>query len=222
MKRSKNIDLNRMARYAGGRQAMKPLALAVLSISAMSCGTNRSEETAEIYINPAECVAANPDREAECAAAYREALAQAAATGPKYQSLEDCVAEFGERNCVPYEQAAAAAPEAAPPPPPGQSWFMPALAGYMFGRMMGGGFQTAPMYTSFNRASPAYGQWAGADGRSYGSAAQRRVRVDADTFRPKPTVSRTISRGGFGSTVAARSNWGGKGATGGGRSGWGG
>jgi len=37
---------------------------------------------------------------------------------------------------------------------------------------------------------------------------QRKANVSKKAFEPKPAVKRTISRGGFGSKVAAKSNWG--------------
>lgn len=44
---------------------------------------------------------------------------------------------------------------------------MPLMAGYMMGRLMGGGMaQQQPLFSSKNPASPAYGQYTDASGRA--------------------------------------------------------
>ena len=37
---------------------------------------------------------------------------------------------------------------------------------------------------------------------------RRSMRVSEKSLKPKPTVSKTMSRGGFGSSVRAKSSWG--------------
>jgi uncharacterized protein YgiB involved in biofilm formation len=52
----------------------------------------------------------------------------------------------------------------------GGSW-MPLMAGYMMGRLMGGGMGAQqPLFSSKNPASPAYGKYTDASGKSYGAA----------------------------------------------------
>lgn len=203
MKRSQNINIEHMRNFAQRRVRVKPLAFAIAAATLVACS---SREPVVAYDDVAQCVAQNPGRDAECQTAFRTAAEKAAATAPKYDSLADCQAEFGANVCVPQEG------------PRGQSWFMPAMAGFMLARAFdGGGYRSAPLFTSYARNSPAYGRWTTAEGRSYGSRANRSFKADADVFKPKPPVTRTISRGGFGSTVAAKSNWGGSR-----RGGWGG
>lgn len=197
MKRSKNINIENMRGFAQRRVRVKPLAFAIAAATLVACS---SREPVVVYENAAQCAAQNPGRDAECEAAYTQAAETAVASGPKYNSLADCRAEFGAQNCVAQEG------------PSGQSWFMPAMAGFMLGQALDGGgrrYQSAPLYTSYASRSPAYGRWTTVDGTSYGSRNNRTFKADKDAFKPKPAVTRTMSRGGFGSTVAAKSNWGG-------------
>lgn len=205
MKRSRRIDLSRMRHFAMQRVPVKPLALAVATATLFACS---SRDPVLIYESVGQCIAENPDLDFECRAAIAQAEQQAKESGPKYATLEDCRAEFGADMCQPQQG------------PQGQSWFMPALAGFMLGRALdGGGYRSAPLYTSESRNSPAYGRWTGTDGSTYGSRSSRTARVGGDAFKPKPATTRTLSRGGFGSTVAAKSNWGGSRSS---RGGWGG
>ncbi len=204
MKRSRSINIHSMRQFAWQRVPVKPLALAVAAATLFGCS---SRDPALAYESVAQCLAENPDLDIECRAAFQKARDEAAKAGPKYQSKADCEAEFGAENCV------AAQPASQPQQPQqqqSQSWFMPAMAGFMLGRALdGGGYRSAPLYSSTNRNSPFYGQWTGVDGKTYGSRGNRSLQVGKDAFKPKPAVTRTISRGGFGSTVAAKSNWGG-------------
>lgn len=202
MKRSKNINIEHMRSFAQSRVRIKPLAIAIAAATLMACS---SREEVVAYDDIAQCVAENPGRDAQCRTAFETATEKAINSGPKYRTLADCQAEFGPENCV-VQQG-----------PTGQSWFMPAMAGFMLGRALDGGYRSAPLFTSYSRTSPAFGRWTTVDGNTYGSRARRTFKADADAFKPKPVVTRTMSRGGFGSTVAAKSSWGG-----GSRGGWGG
>ena len=88
----------------------------------------------------------------QCTTAYNNALKEAAKTAPKYATREDCVAEFGEAQCT-SAPAPAQAGMAAESQSSGSFW-MPLMAGYMMGRLMGGsGFAQQPLFTS--RTPPA-------------------------------------------------------------------
>src|SRR3546814_781309 len=93
--------------------------------------------------------------ETAIAAATREHLQSA----PRYATLADCEAEFG--TC---ESAAAAASDTPPTQTPGPdqqtaqssmgSFFMPLMAGYMMGQMMGGrGAMAQPLYRPMGAAA---------------------------------------------------------------------
>ncbi len=109
---------------------------------------------------------------AECKTAYTSALKEAERTAPKYASREDCVAEFGEGQCQQAPAQAGIAPENQAQAQSSGSFWMPLMAGYMMGRLMGGGAgcQQQPLFSSKNPASPAYGQYTDASGKGYGAA----------------------------------------------------
>ncbi len=93
-----------------------------------------------LYQNADDCSAANPGKSAECTTAYNNALKEAERTAPKYATREDCVAEFGEGQCQQAPAQAGMAPEnQAQAQQSSGSFWMPLMAGYMMGRLMGGG-----------------------------------------------------------------------------------
>ena len=90
------------------------------------------------------------------------------------------------------------------------------MAGFLIGQVMSGSYN--PVYRYNNRSSSNYNRIMTADGGIIGRAGKSSYRVDGDSLKPKPRTTRTVSRGGFGSTASAKSNWGG----GRSRGGWGG
>ena len=191
MKRSQNVVLPEMRK--NWRQfSLAPIYVAVTT--AMISGCSDDSVRTNIYGTIDECIYDHPSYAAECKSAYQDALEEASRTAPKYKSIDDCAHEFGFSGCV-------AAPQ--------NNWFMPAMAGFMFARMVDDRrYYSQPMFTSTYSRSIFYDDWITADGRTYGKSYQRgTVSVSRDEFKPKPTVKRTISRGGFGSTVSAKSSW---------------
>lgn len=203
MKRTKNIDLSRM-RKSSKHFHLKPLVIGLTAATLVACGGTRD---AQVYKDIGDCVQDNPNLQKQCEAAYQNALAEAQKSGPKYRSERDCISDFGRDNCDTYTNSQ------------GQSWFMPAMAGFMFSQLLNrNDYQSAPLYTSYSRFSPHYGKWSSVDGNLYGSRRYGKIKVGNDAFKPKPAVTRTMSRGGFGSTVSAKSRWAGSSS----RSSWGG
>lgn len=199
MKRSKQVVLPSMRKQ--GKQSSwrmgsaAPISVAFAGVMLSGCSDNSREAT--IYQGLEDCIDDNPNYSQECRAAYQFALEEAARTAPKYRTEYDCSAEFGVNACM----------EA----PNNSSWFMPAMAGFMFSRMLDDDrrYYSQPMFRSSYPGSIFYDRWTTADGYDYGKSSYRKtkVRVSRDHMKPKPTVSRTISRGGFGSTVSAKSSW---------------
>ncbi|ERK17306.1 MAG: DUF1190 family protein [Pantoea sp.] len=199
MKRTKNI---RHAAFRKSWQArhLTPVALAVTAVF-MLAGCEQSDETVSLYQNADDCSKANPSQSAQCTTAYNNALKEAERTAPKYATREDCVAEFGENQC---QQTPAQAGTNAEAQQSGSFW-MPLMAGYMMGRMMGGGagFAQQPLFSPKTPNSPANGQFVDASGKNYGSATSgRTMTVPKTALAPKPATTSTITRGGFGETVA--------------------
>lgn len=207
MKRSQSINLAAMRKQVAHVVRAKPLALAVATATLMACS---SSKPATAYQSIDDCVNSQAGTQDECQAAYDNAIAEAQKSGPKYGNVNDCAAEFGAGQCTEYRGSN------------GQSWFVPAMAGFLLARALDSGNRynhSAPLYTSHSRGSPFYGQWSAVDGQTYGSVRNRDLKVSKRAFEPKPAVKTTLSRGGFGSKVAAKSNWGGGGKKSGG---WGG
>ncbi|TCT89252.1 uncharacterized protein YgiB involved in biofilm formation [Gibbsiella quercinecans] len=199
MKRTKNINRETF-RKSWRNYRMAPVALAVSAVF-MLAGCEKADETVSLYQNADDCSRSNPSMSEQCSTAYNNALKEAEKTAPKYATREDCVAEFGEAQCT---QAPAQAGMAAESQSSGSFW-MPLMAGYMMGRMMGGaGFAQQPLFTSKNPASPANGKFVDATGKNYGpaTAGGRTMTVPKTAMAPKPAVTNTVTRGGFGESVA--------------------
>jgi uncharacterized protein YgiB involved in biofilm formation len=204
MKRTQSIDLGSM-RKSPKYFAFKPLAIAVAAGTLLGCSDDSQEE--QVYRDVNDCISDNPDQTQECEVAYKQAIEESVKSGPKYSSMAACIADFGENNCNSYSNQS------------NQSFFMPFMAGYVVSSLLDNRrYRSAPLYTSFSRSSPAYGKWSSTDGNLFGSANSKKVRFGSNDFKPKPVVRRTMSRGGFGSTIAAKSRFGGKSS----RSSWGG
>lgn len=194
MKRSTHIHLNRM-RKACGVFPVKPLALCMAAVLT-GCGEEK-EQNADIFKTLEECRSTYPQLTAQCDMAFDQALKAAETTAPKYATLEDCISDFGADQCRRQDKSG------------GGSWFMPAMAGFMLGQALeGGGYRSAPLFTSSYAGSPYYHRWSTSDGYGFGDYRQRKVHVPSNTFKPKPAVTKTINRGGFGSKAATASGWG--------------
>ncbi|QCZ92949.1 DUF1190 family protein [Salinimonas iocasae] len=190
-KRTKHINLTRMRKSL----AVKPLAVGVAGMFLSACSDNR--QPADIYTSVDDCTSDNPDAADECQAAYQQAIDEAARTSPKFSSVADCEYEFGPNQC---RQIAT----------DNGSFFMPFMAGFMVSQLMSPRtYYSQPLFTSYSPYSPFRSRWVTSDGYIFdGDIRKRKYRVKSSTFKPKPTVSRTISRGGFGSSVRAKSSWG--------------
>ncbi|WP_092875432.1 DUF1190 family protein [Izhakiella capsodis] len=191
MKRTKAINHAAFRKNWRARH-LTPVALAVSAVF-MLAGCEQSDQTVSMYQNVDDCTKANPGQSEQCKISHDNALKEAEKTAPKYATREECIAEFGEGQCQQTAQASAG----------GGSFWMPLMAGYMMGRMMGGGFAQQPLFTSRNPASPANGKFVDASGRNYGSATSgRNISVPKSALAPKPATTTTVTRGGFGETVA--------------------
>jgi len=201
MKRSRQINLDVMRKTASV-PSVKILTAAIGGVIALTACSSNTQE-AKIYRTLQECKQQNVEKAESCDAAYQHALKASTRTAPKYRSEYDCESEFGRNGCQ-VNQAS------------GSSWFMPTMAGFMLGQALTrnnscpygyyntrwGCHASQPVYTG---SGSMYGGWYGADGTHYGSTRSRTARVGSKAFKPKPTATRTMSRGGFGSTVAAKS-----------------
>lgn len=190
MKRSQRVIVPQM------HKRMRPVTKGVTAVAAIVLVSGCSDNSQEmgIYSNVSDCIDDNPEYSTQCTSAYQDALDDASKTAPKYNLRTDCEYEFGYDNCI---QA------------PKHSWFMPAMAGFMFGQAMNNrSYFQQPMFSSTYPGSRYYGGWTSSDGYSYGKKSERsKVYVPTEQLKQKPAVTKTISRGGFGSKAAAKSSW---------------
>lgn len=193
MKRSQNVVLPQM-RKNWRNFSLAPVSVAVASAMLAGCSDDKTQTS--IYGTIDDCIDDHPNYAYQCKSAYQEALVEAEKTSPKYKTLDNCAHEFGYSGCV---------------ETPNNSWFMPAMTGFMFARLLNNNNQnyySQPMFSSTNPSSHYYNTWISSDGYNYGSKYSKgKVYVTKDEMKPKPAVKRTISRGGFGSTVSAKSSW---------------
>lgn len=123
----------------------------------------------------------------QCESSFKEAQSQHAAVAPKYASEADCQADFGTGKCevAPYKTSS------------GGSVFMPLMAGYMMGSMLGGrrSMMSQPLY----RSSQSPNSFRTAENRNVGSKTGLTKVASSATSRPT-FKSSTRSRGGFGSS----------------------
>ncbi|GAC21962.1 DUF1190 family protein [Paraglaciecola arctica] len=188
-KRSKSINLVSMRKSF----SVKPLALGIAAIFLTACG---DDQDAAVFTSVDDCTNANPEFAAKCKTAYEDAVKEAERTGPKYNSQSDCETEFGNNQCRVVQRDSG-------------SFFMPLMAGYMLSNLMSPrGYYSQPMFTSHSRNSSYRNRWIGADGHDFGDNRRRTMKVSEKSLKPKPTVTKTMSRGGFGSSVRAKSSWG--------------
>lgn len=203
MKRTKQIN-HASFRKSWSARHLTPVALAVTAVF-MLAGCEQSDESVSLYQNADDCSNANPGKSEQCTTAFNNAKKEAEKTAPKYATREDCVAEFGEGQCQQTPaQAGVGTTNNAESQQSGSFW-MPLMAGYMMGRMMGGGFggQQQPLFTSRAPNSPANGKFVDASGKSFGAATPgRTMNVPKTAMAPKPATTSTVTRGGFGDSVA--------------------
>jgi len=201
MKRTKQIN-HASFRKSWSARHLTPVALAVSAVF-MLAACEQADETVSMYQNADDCSAANPGKSAQCTTAFNSAKEEAVKTAPKYATREDCVAEFGEGQCQQAPVQAGVGTTNAESQSSGSFW-MPLMAGYMMGRMMGGGMgQQQPLFSSKNPSSPANGKFVDASGKSYGAATPgRTMTVPKTALAPKPATTSTVTRGGFGESVA--------------------
>ncbi len=205
MKRTKQINHSSFRKSWNARH-LTPVAIAITAVFMLS-GCEQSDETVSLYQNADDCSVAHPGKSAECTTVYNNALKEAERTAPKYDSREACIAEFGEGQCqqAPAQASLGGSGENQAQAQSSGSFWMPLMAGYMMGRMMSSG-ASQPLFSSKNPASPAYGKYADASGKSYGAATPgRTMTVPKTAMAPKPATTSTVTRGGFGDSVAKQS-----------------
>lgn len=192
------------------RQRSRNVALTILgaaSFAVAGCREDNAQVEAQAFPDLASCQAAAADggafTDAQCRESFAEAETLHVESAPRYDSLAVCEEQHGEGNCGSEEQQVGSGGSG--------SIFMPLLAGYLIGNMLGrvGGGMAAsqPIYRQ------AGGGYTNAARSASFSTNSGRGAVPAQNFT-RPTTTRGVapmtratatSRGGFGSTGGSRS-----------------
>jgi uncharacterized protein YgiB involved in biofilm formation len=179
MKRSRTVQL----------AFMGTVPLLVTACGGPAAGPRPDERLA--YQDVQQCIQDGKVSKETCEQEYQAAL-QARAQQSHYGNYNDCASQWGDQ-CRPYVTSS------------GEHWFIPALTGFMIGRMLGHRdyYYPGPYYGGGGwhgpyRDRPGRGGWDNRPGYGgYGTPPRG------------PTTAETLSRGGFGYSGAARSSWGG-------------
>ncbi len=182
------------------RKRSSHVALAIFGAAAFGLvGCTEEEVDAQAFPDLKSCQAAAGPGSAftveQCATAFAEAETLHVEAAPRYDSLAVCEQQHGEGACGSEEQAQ---------PGGSGSIFMPLLAGYLIGNMLGGrGVAAAqPLYrTPDGRFANAAGSSVYSSNAGKGKLSANQFTRPAATFdKPPMTQATASSRGGFGTS----------------------
>lgn len=187
--------------------ALAAVFLCFTAFTASGCGKDKQDDGVRGYTadeaGVQQCQADHPDQAAACAEALTKSQAEQEATGP-HMTLQGCMDEYGASACQPRD---------------GGSYFMPIMAGFMFGYAVGSPVIYHPYYVSLSGTAYYHGTVLGAyrpGARVYITPAPHStwvstyrvstVHIPASTPRAPPSYnyggSPKIERGGIGGTHA--------------------
>lgn len=162
----------------------------------VACSQEPEVQTAEGLFTSVEACVDKTQNPYMCKQAFDQAQMQAAEAAPKFASMQDCEAQFGQGQCG-TQQAG------------GHSFIGPLMTGFFLSQMLSGrnaGLAPAggPPPVGTTKGEPAFrsasNEWLKPGPSSAGGAATALTRVDA-----QPDRAMTVRRGGFGATSARRS-----------------
>lgn len=165
----------------------------------VACARQPDVQTSEGLFTSVEACTEQTMNPSMCRQAFDGAQAQADAVAPRYASVAECEAEFGEGQCATRQQAG------------GGSFVGPMMAGFFLSQMMngrggamapGGAAAPAAGATSGARTAPAFlsnqSGWLRPQAGPGGATALARTDL-------QPDRAPTVRRGGFGRSGAGRS-----------------
>ena len=176
----------------------------------VACAQQPEVQTSEGLFTSVEACASETMNPGMCREAFDAAQAQADEVAPRYASLEECEAEFGEGKCATRQHAG------------GGSFVGPLMAGFVLSQMMGGrAGAMAPTPAPAAGAAPAAARGpAAAPAAGAARATPAFLSNQSGWLRPQagpggttalartslqPNRAPTVSRGGFGRSAAGRS-----------------
>ena len=191
MKRSKSISLTPLSPQS--LLSARPLYLGISSLLLAACG--EQDYSAIVAESVDDCVNSTSLDIQQCEIAYQQALSEAQRTGPQFFNEQDCEWEFGMDNCYQDNDS---------------SFFFPMMSGYLIADKLFDhkkkrykGYYT-PLFGYKKPGSSFSNKYMFADGSVLGRMNKNRFRVSESAFKPKPTFSRTVKRGGFGKVAAQK------------------
>ncbi|WP_146589849.1 DUF1190 domain-containing protein [Puniceibacterium confluentis] len=192
------------------RKRSRTVALSILGATAFALAGCREEQVdAQAFPDIESCKAASSQgglfSVQECDAAFAEAQTLHVESAPRYDSVAVCEEQHGEGACGSEDQVAGGG---------SGSIFMPLLAGYLIGNMLGGRGGLAGAQPLYRNASGGYTDAARSSSYSSNSG---KAKLGASKFsKPPATVGKApmsrataMSRGGFGSSGSSRGMFGG-------------
>ncbi|SOK59341.1 Possible lipoprotein [Yersinia phage fHe-Yen9-03] len=194
MKRTKNINHTRF-RKVHSFWKYSALFLAIGSTFFLTACDDFQEENVSVYktIQDCENSASTQSDKDRCALDYQNALGQAEKVAPKYDSKVSCEEEFGTSQCTQKSTNTSS----------GIMWF-PIMSGFSSSNA---NYSSQPLYSSSRYSSAMHNKFVDANGNSFGDYKNSgKVSVSKSSLEPKRTVTNTITRAGFGSTVKAKAS----------------
>jgi len=205
----------------GNRKRLAMGSIAALSMGVTGCGQSVPDplplpDTPVQFENATECIAAGYEITG-CENGYQASLMQHQEEAPRYQKQQECEDEWGPTNCQEVARSG------------GGSSFMPFYMGYLLARSSNssrrgyyrnGNAYGSPIYRSRNgpvqyqrnrNEESRSGSSAFIGGGSSAGATGRQAYTTVPVTAPKPAnvASKSVSRGGFGSSSGSRGSWGG-------------
>lgn len=142
----------------------------------------------------------------DCQATFAEAQKLHAETAPRYESKELCEQEHGAGNCG-GEEVAGGGEQAASTGGGMGGIFLPMMAGYLIGNMLGGGRPAAQPLVGKpggGYATPSGGTTMSSNTGSGKMSNQAFAKAPSTVGKPPMSQAQVSSRGGFGSAAAGR------------------
>ncbi|SOK58803.1 Possible lipoprotein [Yersinia phage fHe-Yen9-04] len=193
MKRTKNINCSRF-RKVHSFWKYSALFVAIGSTFFLTA-CDVQEENVSVYstIQACENNATNITDKNRCALDYQNALSESEKVSPKYNTKDSCEEEFGTSQCTQKSTNTSS----------GIMWF-PIMSGFSSSNA---NYSSQPLYSSSRYSSAMHNKFVDANGNSFGDYKNSgKVSVSKSSLEPKRTVTNTITRAGFGSTVKAKAS----------------
>ncbi len=214
IKRTKDINKN-IFRKNSLEYRLSPIALAISSVFMLS-SCEQSDETVSLYTNAGDCTKKNTSQNDQCSIVYKNISQETIKTVSKYTTHQDCVAKFSEEKCTQnFIQNSTISSLETENKDNGQSgsFWMPLMTGYMIGRLIDGSVLdttavsiSKPIFNSNNSINKKFVN-TGSKNHKKTIIEGRTIKSSSSDIVLKSQLINTITRGGFGESVAKKQNY---------------